>query len=117
MNAITVFIISLIGIGVGYFLYAKSIDRAIIQPDSNKITPAKMYMDGVDFTPANRNVLFGYQFKSVALWGRLWGQSSPSSGLAAGAVMIVLGTMFIGWLQTTPASWSGCARRVKLSAP
>ncbi|MBP1727328.1 MAG: hypothetical protein H6Q51_2626, partial [Deltaproteobacteria bacterium] len=28
MNAITVLIISLIGIGVGYFLYARTIDRS-----------------------------------------------------------------------------------------
>jgi len=100
MNAITVFIISLIGIGVGYFLYAKSIDRAIIQPDSNKITPAKMYMDGVDFTPANRNVLFGYQFKSVAALGPIVGPIVAIQwGWLPALLWIVLGTMFIGWVQ------------------
>ena len=100
MNAITVFIISLVGIGVGYFLYAKSIDRAIIQPDSNKITPAKMYMDGVDFTPANRNVLFGYQFKSVAALGPIVGPIVAIQwGWLPALLWIVLGTMFIGWVQ------------------
>jgi carbon starvation protein len=100
MNAITVLIISLIGIGVGYFLYAKSIDRTIIQPDSNKITPAKMYMDGVDFTPANRNVLFGYQFKSVAALGPIVGPIVAIQwGWLPALLWIVLGTMFIGWVQ------------------
>jgi carbon starvation protein len=100
MNAITVLIISLIGIGVGYFLYAKSIDKAIIQPDSNKITPAKMYMDGVDFTPANRNVLFGYQFKSVAALGPIVGPIVAIQwGWLPALLWIVLGTMFIGWVQ------------------
>jgi carbon starvation protein len=100
MNAITVFIISLVGIGVGYFLYAKSIDRAIIKPDNNKITPAKMYMDGVDFTPANRNVLFGYQFKSVAALGPIVGPIVAIQwGWLPALLWIVLGTMFIGWVQ------------------
>ena len=69
MNAIFVLALSFLGIAVGYGVYAKSIDRKIIQPDDSKTTPATMYMDGVDFTPANRNVLFGYQFKSVAALG------------------------------------------------
>jgi carbon starvation protein len=100
MNAITVLIISLIGIGVGYFLYAKSIDRTIIQPDNNKTTPAKMYMDGVDFTPANRNVLFGYQFKSVAALGPIVGPIvAVRWGWLPALLWVVLGTMFIGWVQ------------------
>ena len=57
----------------GYCLYARSINRSVIKPDDKKATPAKMYMDGVDFTPANRNVLFGYQFKSIAALGPILG--------------------------------------------
>jgi carbon starvation protein len=100
MNAIAVLIISFIGIGVGYFLYAKSIDRAIIQPDKSKTTPAKMYMDGVDFTPANRNVLFGYQFKSVAALGPILGPIiAVRWGWLPALLWVVLGTMFLGWVQ------------------
>ena len=100
MNAIAVLIISLIGIGVGYFLYAKSIDRSIIKPDNSKTTPAKMYMDGVDFTPANRNVLFGYQFKSVAALGPIVGPIiAVRWGWLPALLWIILGTMFLGWVQ------------------
>jgi len=100
MNAIVVLIISLIGIGVGYFLYAKSIDRTIIQPDDSKTTPAKMYMDGVDFTPANRNVLFGYQFKSVAALGPIVGPIiAVRWGWLPALLWVILGTMFLGWVQ------------------
>lgn len=100
MNAITVLIISLIGIGVGYFLYARTIDRSIIQPDGSKITPAKMFMDGVDFTPANRNVLFGYQFKSVAALGPIVGPIvAVRWGWLPALLWIILGTMLIGWVQ------------------
>jgi carbon starvation protein len=100
MNAITVIIISLVGIGVGYFLYAKAIDRKVIKPDGSKTTPAKMYMDGVDFTPANRNVLFGYQFKSVAALGPIVGPIvAVRWGWLPALLWVVLGTMFIGWVQ------------------
>ena len=100
MNAITVLIISLIGIGVGYFLYARTIDRSIIRPDGSKITPAKMFMDGVDFTPANRNVLFGYQFKSVAALGPIVGPIvAVRWGWLPALLWVILGTMFIGWVQ------------------
>jgi len=44
---------------IGYFIYARSINRNVMQPNENKATPAKMYMDGVGFSPANRNFLFG----------------------------------------------------------
>ncbi len=73
MNSIVVLLLGALGIGVGYFWYARSIDRNIVQPDPKKATPAKLYMDGVDFTPASRNVLFGYQFKSIAALGPITG--------------------------------------------
>jgi carbon starvation protein len=100
MNAIGVLLVSVIGILVGYFWYAKTIDRTVIQPDENKTTPAKMYMDGVDFTPANRNVLFGYQFKSVAALGPIVGPIvAVRWGWLPALLWIILGTMLIGWVQ------------------
>jgi len=73
MNSVFILILAILGMVAGYGWYAKSIDKKIIQPDNSKTTPATMYMDGVDFTPANRNVLFGYQFKSVAALGPIVG--------------------------------------------
>jgi carbon starvation protein len=100
MNAIVVLIIAAIGLGVGYFLYARNINRNIVQPDDSKATPAKMYMDGVDFTPASRNVLFGYQFKSIAALGPIGGPIVAAQyGWLPGLLWIILGTFFIGWVQ------------------
>ncbi|GAB4506559.1 MAG: carbon starvation protein A [Anaerolineales bacterium] len=100
MNSLFVLIIAAAGIAVGYGLYAKSIDRRIIQPDNQKATPAKMYMDGVDFIPANRNVLFGYQFKSIAALGPILGPIiAVQWGWVPALLWIVLGTFFIGWVQ------------------
>ena len=100
MNAIVVLILAALGIGIGYGIYAKRIDKSIIEPDPDKTTPAKMYMDGVDFTPAGRNVLFGYQFKSVAALGPIVGPIvAVRWGWLPALVWVILGTFFIGWVQ------------------
>lgn len=100
MNAILVLILAAIGIAVGYGVYAKSIDRRIIQPDPAKATPAKMYMDGVDFIPASRHVLFGYQFKSVAALGPILGPIiAVQWGWLPALAWLILGVFFIGWVQ------------------
>jgi len=100
MNSIFVLILGFAGIAVGYGVYAKSIDRRIIQPDDSKATPATLYMDGVDFTPANRNVLFGYQFKSVAALGPIVGPIvAVRWGWLPALLWVIFGTFFIGWVQ------------------
>lgn len=100
MSAIVVLLISLAAIGLGYFWYGKTVDRNVIRPEKNKATPATMYMDGVDFTPANRNVLFGYQFKSIAALGPIVGPIiAVQWGWLPALLWIILGTFFIGWVQ------------------
>jgi carbon starvation protein len=100
MNAVLTLIIGFVGIFVGYGVYARTINKNIIKPDPKKATPAKMYMDGVDFTPANRNVLFGYQFKSIAALGPITGPIvAVQWGWLPALLWIVFGTFFIGWVQ------------------
>ena len=100
MNSVLILLIGVIAIIVGYGVYAKSIDRKVLNPDPNRATPAKMFMDGVDFTPANRNVLFGYQFKSIAALGPILGPIiAVQWGWLPAIAWIILGTFFIGWVQ------------------
>jgi carbon starvation protein len=100
MNALVILFIGIAAIALGYFYYARTINRRVIQPDNRKATPAKMFMDGVDFTPANRNVLFGYQFKSIAALGPILGPIvAVQWGWLPALLWIVLGTFFIGWVQ------------------
>jgi len=100
MNAVLTLILGFVGIAVGYGFYARTINKNVVQPDAKKATPAKMYMDGVDFTPANRNVLFGYQFKSVAALGPITGPIvAVQWGWLPALLWIIFGTFFIGWVQ------------------
>jgi carbon starvation protein len=100
MNAVLALVIGAVAIAVGYGVYAKTINTNVLQPDDKKATPAKMYMDGVDFTPANRNVLFGYQFKSIAALGPITGPIvAVQWGWLPALLWIIFGTFFIGWVQ------------------
>jgi len=100
MNAVITLLIGVAGIALGYGWYARTINKKVMQPDAKKATPAKMYMDGVDFTPANRNVLFGYQFKSIAALGPIVGPIvAVQWGWLPALLWVVFGTFFIGWVQ------------------
>jgi len=100
MNSVVVVIIGLIVAFIGYRVYAKYIDTKIMKSDPKKATPAKMYMDGVDFVPSNKNVLFGYQFKSIAGAAPIIGPIIAIQwGWLPAMLWILAGAFFIGWVQ------------------
>ncbi len=72
MNTLWIVLIAAIVIYTAYN-YARRIDRNVIRSDAKRATPAKMYMDGVDFMPTSKNVLYGYHFKSIAAAGPIVG--------------------------------------------
>jgi carbon starvation protein len=100
MNAVFIVLGALaVAIG-GYRLYAGYIDRKVVESDPNKVTPAKMYMDGVDFMPTSKNVLFGYQFKSIAGAGPVVGAIIALQwGWLPALLWLFLGVLFIGWVH------------------
>src|SRR5512146_884918 len=99
MNTLWIVVIAAIVIYVAYNFYAKRIDRNVIQADAKKATPAKMYMDGVDFMPTSRNVLFGYHFKSIAAAGPIVGVITAANlwGWLPSLLWLMIGVSFIGW--------------------
>jgi carbon starvation protein len=101
MNTVIAVVLGAATFFVGYKYYAQRIDRDIIKSDPKKATPAKMYMDGVDFSPANRNVLYGFQFKSIAAAGPITGVITAALlwGWLPALIWLLLGVTFIGWVQ------------------
>jgi len=99
MNTLWIVLIAAVIIYLAYNFYAKVIDRDVIQADAKKATPAKMYMDGVDFMPTNRNVLFGYHFKSIAAAGPIVGVITAANlwGWLPALLWLMIGVSFIGW--------------------
>jgi carbon starvation protein len=98
-NTLIAIIIGAITIFVGYNFYARRIDRTVIQANPKRATPAKLYMDGVDFIPTNRNVLYGYHFKSIAAAGPIVGAITAAAiwGWLPSLLWLIVGVMFMGW--------------------
>lgn len=99
MNSLWVVVIGVVVIYFAYNFYARRIDREVIQADPKRATPAKMYMDGVDFMPTSRNVLYGYHFKSIAAAGPIVGVITAANlwGWVPSILWLMVGVSFIGW--------------------
>jgi carbon starvation protein len=99
MNTLWIVVIGAVVIYLAYNYYAKRIDREVIRSDVKRATPARMYMDGVDFMPTSRNVLYGYHFKSIAAAGPIVGVITAANlwGWLPSLVWLVVGVSFIGW--------------------
>jgi carbon starvation protein len=56
-------------------------------------------MDGVDFMPTSKNVLYGYHFKSIAAAGPIVGVITAANiwGWLPSLIWLMVGVSFIGW--------------------
>jgi carbon starvation protein len=100
MNAVFVILLGLVVFYVGYRFYAGYIDAKIMKADPKRATPAKMYMDGVEFMPTSKNILYGYQFKSIAGAGPIIGPIIAIQwGWLPALVWLLAGAFFIGWVH------------------
>src|SRR5687768_5759859 len=99
MSSLWVVVIGIVVIYLAYNFYAKRIDRAVIQADEKRPTPARMYMDGADFMPTSRFVLYGYHFKSIAAAGPIVGVITAANlwGWIPSIIWLMVGVSFIGW--------------------
>src|SRR5512140_1785432 len=100
MNTLWMVLIAVLVIYTAY-AYARRVDRNVIGADVKRATPARMYMDGVDFMPTSKNVLYGYHFKSIAAAGPIVGPITAANiwGWFPALVWLVVGVSFIGWVS------------------
>jgi len=99
MNTLWIVVIGVVCIYLAYNFYARRIDREVIRSDAKRATPARLYMDGVDFMPTSRNVLYGYHFKSIAAAGPIVGVITAANiwGWLPSLIWLMVGVSFIGW--------------------
>jgi carbon starvation protein len=108
MTSLIALIMGIVWIFLVYRLYARYVDRKIVIADNKKATPAVMYMDGVEFMPANKNVLFGFQFKSICGLGPIVGAIlAVNWGWVPAMLYLFLGVAFLGWIHDYTASMVG----------
>ncbi|MBN2372706.1 carbon starvation protein A [bacterium] len=100
MNSLWVLLWWVIIVVLGYWVYARHVAKNIFEIDEKRTTPAKMYMDGVDFMPANKNVLYGFQLNSIAGAAPIIGPIVALQwGWVPALLWLGLGVFFIGWLH------------------
>ncbi|MBW1722188.1 MAG: hypothetical protein JRH13_02630 [Deltaproteobacteria bacterium] len=100
MNSLWVLLWWVAVVILGYWVYARHVANRIFEVDERRATPAKMYMDGVDFMPANKNVLYGFQLNSIAGAAPIIGPIVALQwGWVPALLWLGLGVFFIGWLH------------------
>jgi carbon starvation protein len=96
MSALIVLIGAIIYL-VSYFTYGKALEKNVVKVDTKRETPAVRLRDNVDYIPANKFVLFGHHFASIAGAGPIAG---PAIAMVWGWLPSILwvwfGNLFIG---------------------
>lgn len=89
------FIISIVLLLLGYFLYSKFIER-LLGVDANRTTPAVAHPDGVDYVPMKPWRVFLIQFLNIAGVGPICGAIMGAQFGTASFIWIVFGCIFAG---------------------
>ena len=89
------FIISLVLLVGGYFLYGKFVDN-FFGMDSNRVTPVIKKNDGVDFFPLKPWKIFVIQFLNIAGLGPIFGAVLGAMYGPVAYLWIVFGCIFMG---------------------
>jgi len=98
--SVIVIVVGIVLYALAYWGYSKWFERKVIESDPKRATPAHTYMDGVEFFPTNRYVLFGFQWKSIAALGPVLGPIIAIQwGWLPALLWILFGNIFIGWVH------------------
>ena len=99
MNGLLILLIAIIVLLAAYLLYGRYLARTW-GVDPNAKTPAYELQDGVDYVPADTNVVFGHQFASIAGAAAINGPIQASVfGWVPVLLWILLGGVFFGAVQ------------------
>ena len=98
MNTTLLIAVGLIALYLGYRFYGGLIERKIAEPDDSRPTPAHEKFDGLDYVPANKWVLLGHHFASIAGAGPIIGPILAASlyGWLPAFLWIIFGGIFMG---------------------
>lgn len=89
------FLISIVALVAGYFIYGKFIEH-VFGADSSRKTPAITHADGVDFVPMPVWKVYMIQFLNIAGTGPIFGAIMGAKFGPAAYLWIVFGCIFAG---------------------
>ncbi|MGN0371315.1 MAG: carbon starvation protein A [Enterocloster sp.] len=106
MNGLLMMIIAIAVLGGAYLIYGRYLaNKWGIDPEAK--TPAYELEDGVDYVPADTNVVFGHQFASIAGAGPINGPIQAAMfGWLPVMLWILLGGVFFGAVQDFSAMYA-----------
>ena len=106
MNGLIIMIIAIVVLLAAYLLYGRYLAKTWgIDPKAK--TPAYELEDGVDYVPADTNVVFGHQFASIAGAAAINGPIQASGfGWLPVLLWILLGGVFFGAVQDLAAMYA-----------
>ncbi len=95
MSSSIVAALSLFLFFIGYLYYSKFLAEKIYQLNPDYMTPAHRFKDGVDYVPANKFVLLGHHFTSIAGAAPIVGPAiAVYWGWLPAMLWVVFGTLF-----------------------
>lgn len=99
MSGILMMVIAIVVLGGAYLIYGRYLAKKW-GIDENAKTPAYEMEDGVDYVPADTNVVFGHQFASIAGAGPINGPIQAAIfGWLPVLLWILIGGVFFGAVQ------------------
>ncbi|MBE6032294.1 MAG: carbon starvation protein A [Clostridiales bacterium] len=106
MNGILMMIIAIVVLGGAYLTYGRWLAKKW-GVDPKRKTPAYTMRDGVDYEPANRGVVFGHQFASIAGAGPINGPIQAAMfGWVPVLLWVLIGGVFFGAVQDFAAMFA-----------
>ena len=97
MSTLLIAVASFFGYVVAYHTYGRFLASKIFRIRADEPVPSRELQDDVDFVPANRYVLFGHHFTSIAGTGPIVGPAiAVMWGWLPALLWVVFGCIFIG---------------------
>ena len=101
MESSILFVVGLSVFVTAYFFYGEHLSKKLFNlfslDEKNLKTPAYEFEDGVDYVPANKNILFGHHFSSIAGAAPIVGPAVAAIwGWVPAFLWIIFGVVFMG---------------------
>jgi len=98
MYVIVILLVVLAIYGLAYVFYGKKIlEQKVVKASPERLTPAYERFDGIDYVPANKYVLYGHHFASIAGAGPIVGPATAMVwGWGLPLIWVLFGNIFIG---------------------
>ncbi|QJR81424.1 carbon starvation protein A [Alteromonas pelagimontana] len=112
MQSVTIVLLGIVGMLLGWFFYSKFIAAKIFSLNDKFVTPAHELNDGTDYVPTNKIVLWGHHFTSVAGAAPIVGPAiAVYWGWVPAVLWVVFGTIFFAGVHDMGALWASARHK------